>query len=329
MNKNEGSCGWGAFQNLRKENQNLKKEIIIQNENSYGERISIDKYNNFKNLSSRVNPFRFPDSIKNEVLEKEYEKKDEKKDEKNEVLINNEEKKEVLINNDEKKEQENDNIEDENEYKVYKKLILKKIKQIDELSNQNLNYKNEYETKIKILEEEYKLNILNNNTKINKIQTHIDNLEKIIETNIDLSNVDLTNDENSVISENILIKLEEEEGNEGNEVEKQNKTSKKRPETIKGCFNTNTIIRHKKSKFEEFCIYVVNEVCLFRCDQNGNYDKNSIRYSKLNQFTSDNYKKNFPNRTQRNNAYVETEYLCKISNIFLPLIDLQKGTIYN
>ena len=112
-------------------------------------------------------------------------------------------------------------------------------------------------------------------------------------------------------------------------MEKQNKTSKNRPETIKGCFNTNTIIRHKKSKFEEFCIYVVNEVCLFRCDQNGNYDKNSIRYSKLNQFTSDNYKKNLPNRTQRNNAYVETEYLCKISNIFLPLIDLQKGTIYN
>ena len=148
---------------------------------------------------------------------------------------------------------------------------------------------------------------------------------------IDIIN-DLTNNNKSVIvipektievlntPENIV--LESDETN-------SKKINKNRPETIKGCFNSDTLIRHKKSGFEEFCIYIVNEGCLFRCDQNGIYDKNSIRYSKLNQFTSDNYKKNLPNRTQRNNAYVETEYLCKISNIFLPLIDLQKGTIYN
>jgi len=65
MSKNEN--GWGAFQNMKKENQNLKKGIVIQNENSYGERICLDKYNNFKNISSRVNPFRFSDSIKNDV----------------------------------------------------------------------------------------------------------------------------------------------------------------------------------------------------------------------------------------------------------------------
>ena len=66
MNKNDN--GWGAFQNMKKENQNLKKGIVVQNENSYGERICLDKYNNFKNISSRVNPFRFSDSIKNDVL---------------------------------------------------------------------------------------------------------------------------------------------------------------------------------------------------------------------------------------------------------------------
>ena len=49
----------------------------------------------------------------------------------------------------------------------------------------------------------------------------------------------------------------------------------------------------------------------------------------LNQFTSENYKKNLPNRTERNNAYTETEYLCKISNEFLSLSDLKKDTIYN
>jgi hypothetical protein len=321
MNKNES--GWGAFQNLKTENQKLKKEIIIQNENNYGERISIDKYNNFRNISSRVNPFRFPDSIKNEVLEKEYLKKEE-------------EEKEKKAGKEEKEEKE-DTEEDENEYKFYKKLIIKKQRQVDELSSQNLNYKNEFENKIKILEEEYKLNILNNNTKISKIQTHIDNLQKIIETNDDLSNDDLSN--NNLTNNNksfiaIPEKISEVSNTPENIVlETDETTSKKinknRPETIKGCFNTDTLIRHKKSGFEEFCIYIVNEGCLFRCDQNGIYDKNSIRYSKLNQFTSDNYKKNSPNRTQRNNAYVETEYLCKISNKFLPLIDLQKGTIYN
>jgi len=322
MNKNES--GWGAFQNLKTENQKLKKEIIIQNENNYGERISIDKYNNFRNISSRVNPFRFPDSIKNEVLEKEYFKKEEEEKE---------------------KKIEKEVTEEENEYKFYKKLIIKKQKQVDEIINQNLNYKKEFENKIKIIEEEYKLNILNNNTKISKIQTHIDNLQKIIETNDDLTNDiinddltndiinDLTNNNNKsviVIPEKTIevlntpenIVLESDETN-------SKKINKNRPETIKGCFNTDTLIRHKKSGFEEFCIYIVNEGCLFRCDQNGIYDKNSIRYSKLNQFTSDNYKKNSPNRTQRNNAYVETEYLCKISNKFLPLIDLQKGIIYN
>jgi hypothetical protein len=322
MNKNES--GWGAFQNLKTENQKLKKEIIIQNENNYGERISIDKYNNFRNISSRVNPFRFPDSIKNEVLEKEYFKKEEEEKE---------------------KKIEKEVTEEENEYKFYKKLIIKKQKQVDEIINQNLNYKKDFENKIKIIEEEYKLNILNNNTKISKIQTHIDNLQKIIETNDDLTNDiinddltndiinDLTNNNNKsviVIPEKTIevlntpenIVLESDETN-------SKKINKNRPETIKGCFNTDTLIRHKKSGFEEFCIYIVNEGCLFRCDQNGIYDKNSIRYSKLNQFTSDNYKKNSPNRTQRNNAYVETEYLCKISNKFLPLIDLQKGIIYN
>jgi hypothetical protein len=322
MNKNES--GWGAFQNLRTENQKLKKEIIIQNENNYGERICVDKYNNFKNLTSRVNPFRFPDSIKNEVLEKEYFKKEEEEKE---------------------KKIEKEVTEEENEYKFYKKLIIKKQKQVDEIINQNLNYKKDFENKIKIIEEEYKLNILNNNTKISKIQTHIDNLQKIIETNDDLTNDiinddltndiinDLTNNNNKsviVIPEKTIevlntpenIVLESDETN-------SKKINKNRPETIKGCFNTDTLIRHKKSGFEEFCIYIVNEGCLFRCDQNGIYDKNSIRYSKLNQFTSDNYKKNSPNRTQRNNAYVETEYLCKISNKFLPLIDLQKGIIYN
>jgi hypothetical protein len=323
MEKNEKieNNGWGAFQNLRKENQKLKKEIIVQNENNYGERIVIDKYNNFKNINSRVNPFRFPDSIKNDVLEKEYNMSVFKSNDKREEPINKEEKKE-------EKKEEIINTEEENEYEICEKLIKKKQEQINELFKQKLNYKTELEIKIKLLENEYNLNILNHNNKIVKIQQHIDNLQKIIETNNETDDNTSIISENSSkvpsVSENILIELEE-----GNEDKKQNKTNKNRPENIKGCFNTNTIIRHKKCGFEEYCIYIINEGCLFRCDKFGNYDKNSIRYSKLNQFTTDNYKKNSPNRSHRNNAYAETEYLCKISNEFLPLIDLKKGIIYN
>ena len=204
------------------------------------------------------------------------------------------------------------------EFKNYK---TQKQKQIDEILNQNLNYKNELENKIKILEKEYNSSILINTNKINKKQKLIELINEVI--NSEESDIIEENNNTSSISENILFVPDL------ITPELQKKTNKNRPETIKGCFNTNTIIRHKKKGFQEFCIYIVSEGCLFRCDQNGIYDKNSIRYSKLNQFTSENYKKNLPNRTERNNAYTETEYLCKISNKFLSLSDLKKDTIYN
>ena len=42
--------GWGAYQNKKKEIEKLKKQIVIQNENDYGDRITIDKKHNFKNI---------------------------------------------------------------------------------------------------------------------------------------------------------------------------------------------------------------------------------------------------------------------------------------
>lgn len=312
MNNTENN-GWGAFQNLKKENQNLKKEIIAKNENNYGERIIVDKYNNFRNINSRVNPFRFPDSIKNEVIEKEYTPTFKK--------------------------------EEENEYEICEKLIIKNQNLIDELTKLNFQYKNELENKIKLLEKDYNFKILDNSNKIQKIQKKINNLQKIIDINDESDNSNNTNNsdndekklptpkniaEQQIILNNTFLEEKKDiEETKNTEDKKHNKLNKNRPETIKGCFNTNTIIRHKKSGFEEFCIYIVSEGSLFRCDKSGKYDKNSIMYSKLNQFTSDNYKKNTPNRTHLNNAYNETEYLCKISNEFLPLTDLTKGTIYN
>jgi hypothetical protein len=102
-----------------------------------------------------------------------------------------------------------------------------------------------------------------------------------------------------------------------------------RPAHIKGCFASDTIIRHKRSGFVEYCIYKTDSFCLHRCDSNGTNVVNSLGYTKLNQFTTENYKKHLPGRTERNNAYIETEYLCKITNEYKSLSGLHEGAVYN
>lgn len=101
-----------------------------------------------------------------------------------------------------------------------------------------------------------------------------------------------------------------------------------RPAHIKGCFASDTIIRHKRSGFAEYCIYKVDSFCLYRCNSNGAV-LNSVGYTKLNQFTTENYKKHLPGRTERNNAYIETEYLCNRTNEYKSLSGLHEGTVYN
>ena len=56
MNTN---TGWGAFTNQKKENQDLKKQLIVQDANKNGVRLIIDEKDNFKNVISDDTRFRF------------------------------------------------------------------------------------------------------------------------------------------------------------------------------------------------------------------------------------------------------------------------------
>ena len=59
MNTN---TGWAAFTNQKKENQDLKKQLIVQDANKNGIRLIIDEKDNFKNVISEETQFRFGDA---------------------------------------------------------------------------------------------------------------------------------------------------------------------------------------------------------------------------------------------------------------------------
>lgn len=71
MNNNENNNGWGAFQNKKKEIESLKKQLVVQDMNKFGDVITLNKNNEFENTKTKVNPFRFPNKIKNEELQKD------------------------------------------------------------------------------------------------------------------------------------------------------------------------------------------------------------------------------------------------------------------
>ena len=70
MISNENSFGWGAYQNKKKEVETLKKQLIVQDTNRFGEVITLNKYNDFQNVKTKENPFRFPNKIKNDEAQK-------------------------------------------------------------------------------------------------------------------------------------------------------------------------------------------------------------------------------------------------------------------
>jgi hypothetical protein len=56
------NTGWAAFTNQKKENQDLKKQLIVQDANKNGIRLIIDEKDNFKNVISEETQFRFGDA---------------------------------------------------------------------------------------------------------------------------------------------------------------------------------------------------------------------------------------------------------------------------
>ena len=66
------NSGWGAYQNKKKEIEKIKTQLVVQKENNYGERIKVDKNNNFKNIKTPINPFRFPNNVAKEDKNENY-----------------------------------------------------------------------------------------------------------------------------------------------------------------------------------------------------------------------------------------------------------------
>ena len=62
MNTMNINTGWAAFTNQKKENQDLKKQLIVQDANKNGIRLIIDEKDNFKNVISEETQFRFGDA---------------------------------------------------------------------------------------------------------------------------------------------------------------------------------------------------------------------------------------------------------------------------
>ena len=82
MNTN---TGWGAFTNQKKENQDLKRQLIVQDANKNGVRLIIDEKDNFKNVISDDTQFRFGEA-RNITMNLETIVKNYNKEVKNDVL---------------------------------------------------------------------------------------------------------------------------------------------------------------------------------------------------------------------------------------------------
>lgn len=53
------SNGFGAWQNVRKENEKLKTQLLVEQENKFGQKIKINNDGNITAANNANNPFRF------------------------------------------------------------------------------------------------------------------------------------------------------------------------------------------------------------------------------------------------------------------------------
>ena len=258
--------GWGAYQNKKKEIEKLKKQIVVQDLNNYGEIISVDEKNNFKHVSKQINPFRFPNKIKNEeiiklVVKDEYKLKISEEDLK-EVLkeVLNEENlqeekisDEILKQESENKETENEEIlseETENEEIISEETENEEILSEETENEEILTKSEEIEQDKKDILKEFNKHILKksknteiinnlikeNETKKIELENRISELTKEYETTLSLNNkkINKLQKRNNTIEEliNLLkidnsIILENDKEGEGKEKSKYEKMSDK------------------------------------------------------------------------------------------------------
>jgi hypothetical protein len=151
------SNGFGAWQNVRKENEKLKTQLLVEQENKFGQKIKINNDGNIAAANNTNNPFRFGNvnfSIEEKVSKPIQPIKEEDEDE------------EIIM---------------------AKKLITKKKNQIKEFISICNTKKKEYEQKSKQLLDEYNDFMASNELDIEKIMKQIDVYNSIISENIKTS----------------------------------------------------------------------------------------------------------------------------------------------
>jgi hypothetical protein len=302
------TSGWGAYQNKKKENEILKKQLVVNDSNVWGERISLNHRNEFKNVRTTVNPFRFPGMIKNEEI----------------VETQTQECEEGTLHN-------TSNIY---ENKMKENNII-----ITNLIVENENHKFVLEEKIKNITDEYNKLISTSQIKIdnlkknNTIMMSIIQLEKDI-VHVDVNNVKINNNiiieqPKAVLHEPIKIIIDESVEDHEND-ENRKSTNKKRPHCLSECFKIDTLLHHNKSRLNEYGVFVVKDKLIYRCDSNGIITGKET-FKSLNSFTCNNYsnknKLNGTNRTIRNNAYIECFYRNNSTTEWNTCDELKEGVI--
>jgi hypothetical protein len=158
MSSKENSAGWGAYQNKKKEIETLKKQLIVQDTNKFGDVITLNKNNIFRNVKTNVNPFRFPNKIKTAELEQND--IDDLKD--NVVLTDNK------------------RLKDNDEIANYKKKILEYNTYITENDTIIEYIQKEYDEKANKLKTEYENKLLEQKNKYDKWKMVVFGLTELI-----------------------------------------------------------------------------------------------------------------------------------------------------
>ena len=188
MNLKESSPGWGAYQNKKKEIETLKKQLIVQDTNKFGDVITLNKNNIFKNVKTNVNPFRFPNKIKTEELQQNHD---------------------ILTDNNDLKDEKSP-LNNNDELSSYKKKLLEYNKYIFENELTIENIQKEYNEKINQLNIECENKILEQKNKYDKWKLIVSGLTELI-NDFNNNNAEETkeNDENIVLNINETNKVTE------------------------------------------------------------------------------------------------------------------------
>jgi hypothetical protein len=169
----------------------------------------------------------------------------------------------------------------------FKIEISKKIKNPREKEKHVHTLLEKYYDRINFRREFFKVDVADVLDIFNLIDGEYMDLNKIVSNEIELSD-DSSSEDSSIILQKKLTKI-----------------------SLNELFKDGTLIRHKKSGFCEYAIYDKSKNKLFRSDENSNIldiggDENI--FTSLNSFTTSNYRKHCPYRTERNNAYIEAEF---------------------